>query len=245
MSSSDLSHNTTNTNNGNSNGGGDSNEDEQDYRTMETQLEKLRKDLQYINLNFSKFKESADEVAAGSRDLLLHTLDKSLGDLRAKALTPALKAKQKTQLQSRIRVLSDIVIKLKLHIPNLSNIASAAGTINRVDVGFGLDDLQVIDELPDLHYNTLFNQSYAFQDFRDIYSSLDDRTKLCLLCFALIPENEVVKKRLFVYWWVGEGYISSTSSSSPLQGGWRTDVWENGWWNIPEVSEDRLYWGCE
>ncbi|XP_030971060.1 uncharacterized protein LOC115991473 [Quercus lobata] len=219
MSSSDLSHNTTNTNNGNSNGGGYSNEDEQDYRTMETQLEKLRKDLEYINLNFSKFKKSADEVAAGSRDLLLHTLDKSLGDLRAKALTPALKAKQKTQLKSRIRVLSDIVIKLKLHIPNLSTIASAAGTINRVDVGFGLDDLQVIDELPDLHYNTLFNQSYAFQDFRDIYSSLDDRTKLCLLCFALIPENEVVKKRLFVYWWVGEGFSSSTSSSSPLQGG--------------------------
>ncbi|KAF3967445.1 hypothetical protein CMV_008570 [Castanea mollissima] len=111
-----------------------------------------------------------------------------------------LQAKQKTQRQSRIRVLSDIVIKLKLRIPNLSTIASAAGTINRVDVRFGLDDLQVVDELPDLHYRTLFNQSYAFQDFRDIYSSLDDRLKLSLLCFALIPENEVVKKRLFVYW---------------------------------------------
>ncbi|KAL4628744.1 hypothetical protein ACB092_05G261400 [Castanea dentata] len=187
MSSFDLSHNTTNPNNGNSNGGGDSNEeDEQDYLTMEIQPEKLRKDLAYIDLNFSKFEKSADRVAAGSRALLQHTLDKSLDELRANAHTPAL------QLTSQ---------------------AKDSTTIH------DSYDLQVVDELPDLHYRTLFNQSYAFQDFRDIYSSLDDRSKLCLLCFALIPENEVVKKRLFVYWWVGEGFISSTSSSSPLQGG--------------------------
>ena len=90
MSSSDLSHNTTNTNNGNSNGGGDSNEDEQDYRTMDTQLEKLRRDLTYIDLNFSKFKKSADKVAAGSKALLQHTLDKSLDELRVNAPTPTL-----------------------------------------------------------------------------------------------------------------------------------------------------------
>ena len=63
--------------------------------------------------------------------------------------------------------------------------------------------------MPDLHdYYTLFDPSDAFLDFKVIYNSLDLRTKLCLLCFALILENEVVKKRLFVYWWVGEGFIN-------------------------------------
>ncbi|XP_059436864.1 disease resistance RPP13-like protein 4 [Corylus avellana] len=49
----------------------------------------------------------------------------------------------------------------------------------------------------------------AFQDFRLVYDKLlDSTTKLCLLCFALIPENEIVKKRFMTYWWVGEGFVS-------------------------------------
>ena len=61
LSSFDLSHNTTN---GNSNGF-NSNKEERDYCTKETQLEKLRKDLEYIDLNFSKFEKSAAKWLLG------------------------------------------------------------------------------------------------------------------------------------------------------------------------------------
>ena len=180
---------------------------------MEIQLEKLRKDINYIGLAFTNFTNFEDNAAALFKALLQHTLDKSLNDLRATSRSPTFLIKQ---LQSKLQLLSEIVLKLKLQIPlphKLSATDSDAKKYTRVGVGADYDDLQVIDELPDLHFHPLFDKSFAFKGFRHVYDSLDARTKLCLLCFALIPENEVVKKRFFVYWWVGEGLINSPLGS--------------------------------
>ena len=180
---------------------------------MEIQLEKLRKDINYIGLAFTNFTNFEDNAAALFKALLQHTLDKSLNDLRATSRSPTFLI---NQLQSKLQLLSEIVLKLKLQIPlphKLSATDSDAKKYTRVGVGADYDDLQVIDKLPDLHFNELFDKSFAFKDFRHVYDSLDVRTKLCLLCFALIPENEVVKKRFFVYWWVGEGLINSPLGS--------------------------------
>nr|XP_023884721.1 disease resistance RPP13-like protein 4 [Quercus suber]POE70289.1 disease resistance rpp13-like protein 4 [Quercus suber] len=180
---------------------------------MEIQLEKLRKDIEYIRLAFTDFTNFEDNAAALFKALLQQTLDKSLNDLRATSRRPTFLIKQ---LQSKLQLLSEIVLKLKLQIPlphKLSATDSDARKYTRVGVGADYDDLQVIDELPDLHFHPLFDKSFAFKDFRHVYDSLDVRTKLCLLCFALIPENEVVKKRFLVYWWVGEGLINSPLGS--------------------------------
>lgn len=40
-------------------------------------------------------------------------------------------------------------------------------------------------------------------------NSLDTRLKRCLLCLAVFPENTVVKKRLLIHWWIGEGMVKS------------------------------------
>ena len=163
---------------------------------MEIQHEKLRKDINYIGLAFTNFTNFEDNAAALFKALLQHTLDKSLNDLRATSRSPTFLIKQ---LQSNLQLLSEIVLKLKLQIPlphKLSATDSDATKYTRVGVGADYDDLQVIDELPDLHFHELFDKSFAFKDFRHVYDSLDVRTKLC---FALIPENEVVKKRFFVY----------------------------------------------
>jgi hypothetical protein len=77
------------------------------------------------------------------------------------------------------------------------------------------DYSQVLDILPVLHQDDQkFKSSKAFGDFRRVYESLELTTKLCLLCFAVIPENEVVKKRFMTHWWFGEGFVSSLEDGS-------------------------------
>ncbi|KAK8532862.1 hypothetical protein V6N13_145293 [Hibiscus sabdariffa] len=50
----------------------------------------------------------------------------------------------------------------------------------------------------------IFESATFLKEFEDHYSDLDVRHKLCLLCFAIFPENVVVKKRLLRFWWEGE-----------------------------------------
>ncbi|KAK3199135.1 hypothetical protein Dsin_022550 [Dipteronia sinensis] len=61
--------------------------------------------------------------------------------------------------------------------------------------------------LPNFLSQYQFKQSSFFNGFLAIFQKLDDRDKKCLASFILFPENTVVKKRLLVYWWIGEGFL--------------------------------------
>jgi predicted adenine nucleotide alpha hydrolase (AANH) superfamily ATPase len=45
-----------------------------------------------------------------------------------------------------------------------------------------------------------------------VFDGLDEKSKKCLLCFSVFLENAVIKKKVLVHWWVGEGFIDSPSS---------------------------------
>ncbi|XP_019055791.1 PREDICTED: disease resistance RPP13-like protein 4 [Nelumbo nucifera] len=38
--------------------------------------------------------------------------------------------------------------------------------------------------------------------------------KLCLLCFSVFPENAVIKKRELIYWWIGEGFVTTAGDKT-------------------------------
>ncbi|KAJ4720903.1 Disease resistance RPP13-like protein 4 [Melia azedarach] len=59
-------------------------------------------------------------------------------------------------------------------------------------------------ELPNLCKDGNFKEHYFFQEFQKKFEGLDIPKRLCLLCFAVFPENAVINKRLLVYWWIGE-----------------------------------------
>ncbi|KAF7838649.1 disease resistance RPP13-like protein 4 [Senna tora] len=40
--------------------------------------------------------------------------------------------------------------------------------------------------------------------------------KLCLLFLAIFPENVVLKKRLLIYWWIGEGLIPAEEEGEEI-----------------------------
>ncbi|KAI9187381.1 hypothetical protein LWI28_027461 [Acer negundo] len=61
--------------------------------------------------------------------------------------------------------------------------------------------------LPNFLSQYKFKQSSFFKEFVASFQKLEDRDKKCLASFVLFPENTVVKKRLLVYWWIGEGFL--------------------------------------
>ena len=53
--------------------------------------------------------------------------------------------------------------------------------------------------------NHKFVCSSVFNEFKEVFETLDMRLKLCYLSFAVLPEDVVVKRRILINWWVGEG----------------------------------------
>ena len=70
----------------------------------------------------------------------------------------------------------------------------------------------VVNEFPSLHMNRKFVCSSVFTEFKEVFENLDMRPKLCLLSFAVLPEDVVVKRRLLINLWVGEGLVDPPST---------------------------------
>ncbi|KAK9936224.1 hypothetical protein M0R45_013075 [Rubus argutus] len=45
-----------------------------------------------------------------------------------------------------------------------------------------------------------------------IYNDLDERLRPCFLCFSVFPEGAVIKKKVLIHWWVGEGFIDTLAT---------------------------------
>ncbi|CAB4286866.1 unnamed protein product [Prunus armeniaca] len=169
-----------------------------DEKDMATQIEKLRKDLIYIAQTFTglnNFEESAC-------DLFKILLKPQHSLLAAPTQTPIHESKAKKFLE-KLQVHSKVIMKLKLLIPSPDKfLFNKDNPLVLADIG------KEPDSVPDLHLSKVFKDSPTLKEFRVVYNSLSVITKLCLLCFAAIPANEAIKKRVLVHWWVGEGFVN-------------------------------------
>ncbi|KAL7211961.1 hypothetical protein ACSBR2_014759 [Camellia fascicularis] len=68
--------------------------------------------------------------------------------------------------------------------------------------------------------NTLKNQAlkrrFAVKEFRACYDQLDEVSRICLLFFSVFPENAKIKKRVMMYWWIGEGLMTTERLANEL-----------------------------
>ncbi|ONH95577.1 hypothetical protein PRUPE_7G078600 [Prunus persica] len=169
-----------------------------DEKDMATQIKMLCKDLIYIAHALTGL-ENFEERASDLFEILL----KPQHSLHAPTQTPIHESEAKKFLEEKLRVHSKVIMKLKLLIPSPHKLL-----LNK-DNPLVLPDIgKEPDGLPDLHLSKVFKDSPALKEFRVVYNSLSVITKLCLLCFAAIPANEAIKKRVLVHWWVGEGFVN-------------------------------------
>ncbi|KAK7849039.1 hypothetical protein CFP56_003922 [Quercus suber] len=72
-----------------------------------------------------------------------------------------------------------------------------------------LDDIsKIVSEAS----NDAFPNNSVFTEFKEVFENLDMRLNLCLLSFAVLPEDVVVKRRLLINCWVGEGLVDPPST---------------------------------
>ena len=68
----------------------------------------------------------------------------------------------------------------------------------------GSNGRSAVNELVNVHQRECLKDSSFYKEIQEIFDVLDDKRKFLLSCFTVFPENAVVKRRIFVYWGVGE-----------------------------------------
>uniref|UniRef100_A0A1J3J5A5 Disease resistance RPP13-like protein 4 n=1 Tax=Noccaea caerulescens TaxID=107243 RepID=A0A1J3J5A5_NOCCA len=64
------------------------------------------------------------------------------------------------------------------------------------------------DHLPGIHTNVRdLTKSEAFRQVEQKFKELEMDRKICLLSFAVFPENREVHRTMLKYWWIGEGTL--------------------------------------
>ncbi|KAK7305090.1 hypothetical protein VNO77_42990 [Canavalia gladiata] len=51
------------------------------------------------------------------------------------------------------------------------------------------------------------------------YDALNLHSRICLLSLSIFPENEVIKKRHTIYWWIGEGFVRNSRGKTAEEEG--------------------------
>lgn len=73
-----------------------------------------------------------------------------------------------------------------------------------------------------LHVSQIMNNELVGPVLKRIqvsYDNLNLRSKVCLLCLTVFPENVVMKKRHTIYWWIGEGFVRKTGEKTAEEAG--------------------------
>ncbi|XP_011043326.1 PREDICTED: disease resistance RPP13-like protein 4 isoform X2 [Populus euphratica] len=155
---------------------GSVNSEGESNQKLHNQLEKLTRDLYYVQSACDKLKHL--ELHVGNQFKSLQRQGEFLQGVlrnleRVRNGTTGNHAILTKQMQLNIKLIAGMVMELKYHIPSPYKLNLANEVLKSQNVSGG-DSLNLIDEI---------------------------------LKIRVFPENSVVKKRLLMYWWVGEGFI--------------------------------------
>ncbi|KAL2547366.1 disease resistance RPP13-like protein 4 [Forsythia ovata] len=64
--------------------------------------------------------------------------------------------------------------------------------------------------------------SPMMSNFQMSFDILPINLRLCLLTFAVFPEEQLIKKKPLIYWWIGEGFITKSSNKTAEKAGEET-----------------------
>lgn len=184
------------------------------YSILNALVEQIHTDLNYIKRACRKLQRWETRLNCDIKDLILQSLDDAF-----KERTERSEMTFRTNfavLQSKLIKTSKTISDLKNSIcspPELSSIYLDADSFKRSNLSMtrqGIVNWPI--ELTVLNISRTIACASTFEEIQAIYSDLDVTMKLCLLCFSVFPENAIIKKKVLVHWWVGEGFIDSSCS---------------------------------
>ncbi|KAK8266286.1 hypothetical protein V6Z11_D12G232400, partial [Gossypium hirsutum] len=161
------------------------------------ELGKLCKELDYMIRSFQELENLKNSLREP-----FETLEANVNDI----VSDLEKDELRKQVQHNLRVFRNNITRVKILILLQLQAASINSDGNRaLQTTFATGEA---GDSPHLYGEHIFENSYYFKEFEEKYEGLDDRQKLCLLCFSIFPENTEIKKRFLRFWWVGENLIA-------------------------------------
>nr|XP_023916989.1 disease resistance RPP13-like protein 4 [Quercus suber]POF04959.1 disease resistance rpp13-like protein 4 [Quercus suber] len=163
-------------------------------------VEEIQKDLDYINKACHKLKDSADRVDEEIQRLILQRLDDAFRERTEEA-------QENSPRINKLKRTKDVVSMLKNQICSSPQLSSDSLSLQHSSPSMRPD------KQPEVNIdNQKITKSLTFKRIEEVYNGLDEKQKKCLLCFSVFPENETIKKKVLIHWWVGEEFIESLNS---------------------------------
>uniref|UniRef100_A0A7N2N2L6 Disease resistance R13L4/SHOC-2-like LRR domain-containing protein n=1 Tax=Quercus lobata TaxID=97700 RepID=A0A7N2N2L6_QUELO len=90
--------------------------------------------------------------------------------------------------------------------PKSNNLQTSSGSNGR---------RSAVGELVNVQEGEFFSSCSFFREIQEFFYGLDRKSQFLLSCFTVFPENAVVKRRIFVYWGLGEEELRDAEAKSP------------------------------
>ncbi|GMY29959.1 rac guanine nucleotide exchange factor JJ-like [Fagus crenata] len=173
-----------------------------DSRTIHFQrVQKSQNNLDQIKVFFSELKKVSEFVRLDQLQIQLQRLQKMLDNEKGKVPMPSSKT------AGRLPEIHKEIMKFKQQISSLQKLSKKLSQSADLKTSNGSNGHSAVDGLVNVHNTDSFISSSFYNEIDGIFDSLDDRDKFLLSCFAVLPENAVVHRRLLTYWGVGEGVL--------------------------------------
>ncbi|CAN6909721.1 unnamed protein product [Brassica oleracea] len=170
----------------------------------ERYIPKLRRNLRLLKEDVVKLQdlrcEVADEVGKHITPLekLLKKVEKETSST----------AKLTKGMKKDLEDINKKIFNLMCQVPLLPNKRRKPGGLDS-EGGDGENNGKGIECLPAIHVNEeVLKRLAVFRDVKEKFKKLStDHKRICLLSFAVFPENQEVNRTMLMYWWVGEGIL--------------------------------------
>ncbi|CAN6875204.1 unnamed protein product [Brassica oleracea] len=169
----------------------------------ERYIPKLRRNLRLLKEDVVKLQDLRCEVAdeVGTHIIPLENLLKKVE--KETSSTAKLTKGMKKDLED----INKKIFNLMCQVPLLPNKRRKPGGLDS-EGGDRENNGKGIECLPAIHVNEKDLKRLAvFRDVRDKFKMLTNERKICLLSFAVFPENQEVNRTMLMYWWIGEGIL--------------------------------------
>ncbi|KAF3451585.1 hypothetical protein FNV43_RR07680 [Rhamnella rubrinervis] len=190
------------------------------HSDMHAVVDQIHTNLNHIKRACGRLERWETEVNCAIKDLILQSLDDNFKERteRSEMTFRTYSAVQRSKLIKTAETISN----LKNFIcspPELTSIDLDSDSFKRSNLSMTRKEINLCQgivnwpiELPVVNISRTIACASTFEEILATYSNLEVTLKLCLLCFSVFPENAIIKKKVLVHWWVGEGFIDSSSS---------------------------------
>ncbi|KAL4602395.1 hypothetical protein ACB092_10G050300 [Castanea dentata] len=162
----------------------------------------MNKDL--VNLDLEFFQSKPREELQTN----LERLDNVLKEERKKKYDPKISSKSLADIKKEL-------LKLNQQISSINSLSKTFSQKAKVrPTSSGSSDRSAVHGLLNIHQIESFPLSSIYSEIQVFFNGLDEKRKFLLSCFSVFPENAVVKRRILVYWGLGEGYLLSASDTN-------------------------------